>query len=125
MEFGTERHRMTEQELRALPLTGECSSAPWDHGLLTVPVLLVAHQLQTPLKDYKKFYEAIEKNAARWWHYLDNVWIVATSDNVDTFAKKLYPHMTQSDYLLVIRLAKEYQGWLPEDAWEWPNTEPF
>jgi hypothetical protein len=30
--------------------------------------------------------------------------------------------MDANDYLLVVRVTRPYQGWLPKDAWEWVNS---
>lgn len=90
-----------------------------------MPVLLVAYELKTPGKDYRPFYEALKGNCKTWSHYLDSVWIVNTRMSADSFAKALYPLMTTQDSLLVIRLAREYQGWLPKEAWDWLNVQEY
>lgn len=82
-------------------------------------MLLVTAELKTTGQNYDKFYEAIKSNSTGWWHYLEHIWIVETYLSADAFAKALFPFMTKSDYLLVIRLQKEYQGWLPDEAWKW------
>ena len=85
-------------------------------------VLLIAHELKDILKDYSPFYEAIQKNSSNWWHYLENVWIVKTHLTPDEFWGKLAKHMYKSDRAIIIRVEKDYQGWLPKDAWEWLNN---
>jgi hypothetical protein len=88
-------------------------------------VLLVTYEFKTPNKEYGPFYEAVKKNSEGWWHYIDHVWIVNTTMSADQFAKALYPHITKSDSLLVVRLRREHQGWLPEEAWKWLNEREY
>jgi hypothetical protein len=56
---------------------------------------------------------------------MDNTWLVATSYSADQFAKLLYPHIVNTDHLLVMKAQKEYQGWLPKEAWDWLNSKYF
>jgi hypothetical protein len=85
-------------------------------------VLLVTYTLRNQLKDYSSFYSAIKSNGTKWWHYIDAAWIVQTSLTADQFAHQLFPHIEKPDYLLVVRITGEHQGWLPKDAWDWINS---
>lgn len=84
-------------------------------------VYLVTYDLNKPGQDYTELYEAI-KSLGAWWHYLDSTWLVDTTYSADQIAAKLKPHMDDSDYFLVIRVQRDYQGWLPKDAWDWINA---
>ena len=88
-------------------------------------ILIINYELKTPFKDYAPFYAAIKSNATEWWHFMDNTWLVATSYSADQFAKLLYPHIVNTDHLLVMKVQKEYQGWLPKEAWDWLNSKYF
>lgn len=88
-------------------------------------LLLVTYEHKSAGRDYTPFFEAIKTNANGWWHYLESVWIVNTDLSADAFAKKLFPHMTKSDRLLVVRVTREHQGWLTEDAWNWLNAASY
>jgi len=90
-----------------------------------MPVLLVTYAQNTPGKDYTPLYDAIKKNCSEWWHYLDHVWIVNSSQTADQLARNLYPYMTKLDSLLVVRITAEHQGWLPQDAWNWLNDKKY
>ena len=87
-------------------------------------VLLINYELKSPTKNYASFHGAIKQNSNEWWHFMET-WIVTTNLSADQFAKLLYPHMLNTDHLLVVKIQKEYQGWLPEAAWEWLNTKYF
>jgi len=86
-----------------------------------MPVLLVTYKINSRHTDRDKLIEKIKGSANRWWHYIDNVWIVNTSYEADGLAKLLFSCITKPDRLLVIGVTAEHQGWLPEKAWEWLN----
>jgi hypothetical protein len=90
-----------------------------------MPVLLVNYQLNNKTKDYATFFNAIKGNCLAWWHFLDNTWIVSSNLTADQYAKKLFPFFEQTDYLLVVKITMEHQGWLPKDAWDWLNKVTY
>lgn len=77
-------------------------------------------------KDYLGFYNAIKTAGTAWWHYIDNAWIIKTSENVGAIYDKLEPHINkENDNLLIIKIdpaVGNKQGWLPKKAWDWINT---
>ena len=81
-------------------------------------VLLVCYDLKKPIKDYPGMQKAL-KNANSWWHYLDSTWLLKTKLSPEQWIDKLRPHFDQNDYLLVIEVKDNYQGWLPKKAWDW------
>ena len=88
-------------------------------------ILLITHALNDQAKNYAPFFEALKNNANYWWHYLDTTWIVSTHYSANDYAKLLYPYMNDTDRLLVVKIAKEYQGWLPTEAWDWLNNKQY
>jgi hypothetical protein len=90
-----------------------------------VNVLLINHELNDTDKDYGPFYETIKNNSLHWWHFMERTWIISTVLSSDQFAKLLYPHMLNTDNLLVIKVQKDYQGWLAKEAWDWLNEKYF
>lgn len=90
-----------------------------------MPVLLVAHQLNNDAHDYAPLYEAIKTNANGWVHHITDAWIVNTALSANDFAHKLLPFILKSDRLLVVRITAEYQGWLPQEAWDWLNKAHY
>lgn len=87
-------------------------------------ILIITYSLKNKL-DYAPFYDAIKTNAGAWWHYMDSTFIVDTYHSASGFAKFLYPHMDSKDRLLIVKLAKDYEGWLPQEAWDWLNNRLF
>jgi hypothetical protein len=88
-------------------------------------VHLVTFALHEPGADPSKLLVAIKENANGWCHYIPNAVLVNTEDSADTFAKKLYPYFTKNDYLLVVRVEGEHQGWFPQEAWDWLNERSY
>ncbi len=82
-------------------------------------VYLINYQLQTSGKDYQPFHSKVKEIANGWFSYFDDSWIINTSLSAKQIAESLYPHMTKTDRLLVVRITREYYGWLPEEAWKW------
>jgi hypothetical protein len=85
-------------------------------------VLLITYTLRNAAKDYTLFFEAIKNGGSKWWHYIDAAWIVETTLTAEQFAHSLYPLMEQPDFLLVVKITREHQGWLPKEAWDWINS---
>jgi hypothetical protein len=90
-----------------------------------VNVLLITYKLNNRLKDYSPLFAAVKANSIAWWHYLDTTWIVTTGHSAHSYANMLYPHIEETDRLLIIKVEKDYQGWLTEDAWAWLNNKEF
>lgn len=88
-------------------------------------ILLVTYEHKTVGKDYTAFFDTLKSTPSKWWHYLESVWLVETTMTANDFARKLYPHITTTDRLLVIRVQREYQGWLTKEAWDWINKRQY
>lgn len=82
-------------------------------------------QLKNRWKDYRDLYQKIE-GYGTWMHYIDNVWIVETTSDVEKITEDILPLIDQhSDFILVIKLAPNYQGWLPKETWDWMNARQY
>jgi len=81
-------------------------------------VYAISYDLKSPDRDYTPLYDAI-KNNYQWWHYLESTWLVATSETAQQIYGRLVKTITQADRLIIIKVTKEYYGWLPADAWKW------
>ena len=85
-------------------------------------LLLVTFSLRNPSKDYSGFFVAIRGNALNWWHFIEQSCVVSTTHDADAFARLLFPHLETSDSVLVVEIKPhQFQGWLPQAAWEWLN----
>ena len=87
-------------------------------------ILLITYDLNKPGQNYNDLYEEIKK-AGTWWHHLDSTWIINTEYSSIEWNTRLKKHMDSNDSLLIIEVCDNYQGWLPEKAWEWLNERKF
>ncbi len=87
-------------------------------------ILLITYDLNSPGQDYKNVHDEI-KTAGTWWHHLDSTWIIQTEKTTNYWQKKLHKHMDKNDSLLIIKVCKDYQGWLPDKAWKWLRERNF
>ena len=78
----------------------------------------INYDLKVPGRDYTGLYEEI-KHSGRWWHYLDSTWIVITDESVQQIWDRLERHIDKNDFMLIIEVLDNVQGWLPKDAWNW------
>lgn len=81
-------------------------------------VYVVSYDLNKSGQEYEGLYEEL-KNSAAWWHYLDSTWLIYTSESADQLYSRIGKHIDENDYALVIEVKRNYQGWLPDKAWEW------
>lgn len=84
-------------------------------------IYAINYDLKKPGQNYTDLHEAI-KDCGTWWHYLGSTWLVDTGLNAEGIWKRLEPYADKNDFLLVIGVTQDYQGWLPKDAWEWINS---
>jgi hypothetical protein len=81
----------------------------------------VNYDLKQPGRDYSALYNAI-KSCGPWWHYLGSTWLVDTALDARQIWERLAPHVDKNDVCLVIGVTRNYQGWLPKEAWDWINS---
>jgi hypothetical protein len=84
-------------------------------------IYAVNYDLRAPGRDYGGLYRAI-KGCGDWWHYLGSTWLVDSPLTADAIWEMLAPHIDKNDYVLVIGVSRDHQGWLPEEAWKWIRT---
>lgn len=84
-------------------------------------IYAINYDLKRPGQNYEALYSAI-KSCGAAWHYLGSTWLVDTSLTAQGVWNKLEPHVDKNDFFLVIGVTREYQGWLPQEAWEWINS---
>lgn len=84
-------------------------------------ILLVTHTL-AGTKDYTHLFEAIKGGrATTWWHYIDNAWLVKTTEPPNEMIDRLKPHFDHvADSIFIVKIDPyTYNGWLPKAAYEW------
>ena len=81
-------------------------------------VFCVSYDLNKPGQNYNELIKEL-KDSQVWWHYLDSTWLIKTDESADNLSSRLKKHLDKNDNLLIIRVTKDYAGWLPKDAWDW------
>ncbi|MEQ9690567.1 MAG: hypothetical protein RLO48_12620 [Bauldia litoralis] len=84
-------------------------------------IYAINYDLKRPGQDYDALHEAI-KNCGDWWHFLGSTWLVDTALSSQGICNKLEPYVDTNDVFLVIGVTRDYQGWLPREAWDWINS---
>jgi hypothetical protein len=84
-------------------------------------IYAINYDLKSPGQDYEKLHEAI-KGLGPWWHYLDSCWLVDTELRAQGIWTQISANVDQTDNVLVIRVSRDYAGWLPQAAWDWINA---
>ena len=81
-------------------------------------VFLVSYDLKRPKQNYTRLYEELQKSQA-WWHFLESTWLIETNEAVNTLYNRLARKIDANGFILVIEVKRNYQGWLPKEAWDW------
>lgn len=81
----------------------------------------INYDLKRPGQNYVGLHNAI-KNLGAPWHYLGSTWLVDTDLNAQGIWERLVPHVDKNDWVLVIGVTRDHQGWLPKEAWNWINS---
>jgi hypothetical protein len=84
-------------------------------------IYAINYDLKQPGRNYSGLYEAIGK-CGETWHYLGSTWLVSTSLTAQGIWDRLAPHIDKNDFMLVVGITRDHQGWLPPEAWNWINT---
>ena len=86
---------------------------------------LVSYDLNKSGKDYKSFYDEIDKQCKAWCKPLRSVYLVRSDLSVNELSDKLKAVIDNDDFLLVIEVRNNKQGWLSEKNWEYINKKIF
>ncbi|MDQ0151175.1 hypothetical protein ACFO6R_13325 [Eubacterium multiforme] len=81
-------------------------------------VYSVTYDLNKTGQNYSKLYDAL-RSFPSWCHCVDSTWLIESYSDSKTIYEKLSPCLDSNDYILIIKVAKEYYGWLPSEAWDW------
>ncbi len=84
-------------------------------------VFCVSYDLNKPGQNYENLIKEL-KSSKLWWHYLDSTWLIKTNESANQLSTRIRKHTDSNDQLLVIRVTKDYSGWLPQKAWDWINN---
>ena len=78
----------------------------------------INYDLKTPGRNYNELYEEIKKSP-RWWHFLESTWLIITDETPTQVWNRIGKHIDNNDYMLIIEVRDNVNGWLPKEAWDW------
>lgn len=88
-------------------------------------IYLITYNFSASKEEEKNFREAIKRIGA-WWNYLDDTWLVESKlNNASIIYEQLKPYIESKGHVIVIKVANDYQGWLPSEAWDWLKSKSF
>lgn len=83
-------------------------------------VYAIILDLKNIFHNYDDLYEELQ-NSPSWWHYIKSTWLIRTEETSNQIWNRIQNHITPKDFALIIEVNKDYQGWLPQEAWDWIN----
>ncbi|SDL67352.1 hypothetical protein SAMN04487898_12283 [Pedobacter sp. ok626] len=81
-------------------------------------VYLVTYDLNKKDKNYDGVITEIERSSA-FCKPLKSTWLVSTTESAIGLHNRIWKHMDDNDYLLIIEVKANYYGWLEKTHWEW------
>lgn len=81
-------------------------------------VYCVSYDLNKSGQKYDDLYEEL-KSSPGYWHHLDSTWLISTTETAEQVYSRLRKHLDDNDRILIIKVVRDYQGWLSESAWKW------
>lgn len=88
---------------------------------------LITYDLKKSGQNYNALYDAIKSASYNdtWMHYLDSTWIIKSNLSVQQVSDKIKQAVDDNDSFIVIEVVKNYQGWLPTEAWDYLTNNIF
>lgn len=80
----------------------------------------VSYDLNKVGKDYTGLHAELKKTY-EWNHLLGSTWLLYTSETPDEIWLRLSPHVDKDDFMLIVQIVNNKQGWLSQAAWKWLN----
>lgn len=89
--------------------------------LPTYRAYCISYDLKTANRNYTGLFDALKKSP-KWWHFLESTWLIQTTEDPNQVWERLAPTIDSKDFLLIIEVKGNVQGWLPKDAWTWIHS---
>ena len=85
-------------------------------------VYIVSYDLRhTLVRNYSGFYGALQSFPS-WMHHIDNTWLIVSDVSSKEIYNRLAPHIFTDCHILIMRVTSDYFGLLPDEAWNWINS---
>ncbi|RIT29590.1 SinR family protein [Mycobacteroides abscessus] len=72
--------------------------------------ILLSYDLNKPGQDYAGLVEKL-KSYGTYWHHLDSLWIIKTSDSAVGVRDIITPYLDANDELLVVDITGDSSAW--------------
>jgi hypothetical protein len=82
--------------------------------------ILISYDLNAPGQDYPNLIERL-KSYGTWWHHLDSLWIIKTSEPASMVHDVIRPYLDTNDELLVVNITGDLAAWsgFSDDGSNW------
>lgn len=90
---------------------------------MATSIFLIAIDPSDPSIDYSKFVEVVASIGFSWWHHMPNLWLVRTNLSASVIFDHLAKACSVQDRVLIIKIAQDFSGRLPSEAWKWLEVE--
>jgi hypothetical protein len=75
-----------------------------------------------PTAFHNYFTSLYPRTISDWWHYIPNIYLVATTLSPSQLYNLIVPGAAGIQYVLIVEVKPgNNYGWLPKDAWDWIN----
>jgi hypothetical protein len=88
---------------------------------------IIIYSCKSSVKKFKAA-DAVIKECAwdeRWMYHLNNTWMIKSELTADEIGRKLADATNTNDDFLVIEIANNYAGWLPQIALDYLQNNIF
>lgn len=72
--------------------------------------ILLSYDLNKPVQDYQGVWDKL-KSYGTYWHHLDSLWIIRTSESAVQVRDALTPYLDSNDELLVVNITDDPAAW--------------
>jgi hypothetical protein len=73
------------------------------------------------IRNNVEFLNMIRSLGPRSMRIMERTWMVGTNLTPDDIQQVLQPFLDRSNDRLLVNQLTYYQGWLPQEAWDWVN----
>lgn len=65
------------------------------------------------------------KKSPDWCKPTESYWFISTRESANQVYERLSKYIDRNDYLIVIKVGGQYQGWLPNAIWGWLKKHTY
>ena len=89
-------------------------------------IYIITYNINTSIRDYSDFYEAIKNSCQGYYHALESTGFVSShlGCNVKLMTNHLRSFLYPGDTLFIAEFTRDtnVDGWITKDFWQWYNN---